>query len=493
MFTYTHGGGRGMGQRAKWVALFGFLVTIAFPAEAQTGTTRVVLAADPTSITDQNTLTYVITVSNSSLTVTSEVTCSVAQPGHLWVTGLSATNPDSVAVAEVFTNYSLSFEWRSGPIRPGRAAVFTMTGDLWDGLQVSAVTNVVHVNVRYTNSLPSSESFAVTNVAPVSNNDADSMADFVDPDDDNDGMADYWERYFGLDPRDAADASLDPDLDGRPNIQEYQEHSHPLIYGDYPGSGYLVVDNIDPDASDVTGFPFRTIRGALRAAFTGDTVEVRAGTYTGNVTLARAIHITGWDSSTVIIGSTSTLGSILQVLPGVTASVDHVVLASGRAERGGAVFNEGTLSLSNVLFSGSCAIGHTLDSYSYPAYFELAQGGALFNARNGRLGIYHCAFETNSAVGQGSNSGGYPGYGGAIYNDGVVTMRHSSLRGNFAMGGPCRPDTPAAGEATEGPCIRARAESVPWNTVPSSAMLRIRDRPSIQGQRLAAAYSMPAS
>jgi Tol biopolymer transport system component len=44
---------------------------------------------------------------------------------------------------------------------------------------------------------------------------------------DQDGMADAWETSFGLDPANAADASADPDADGRTNKQEYDAGSHP--------------------------------------------------------------------------------------------------------------------------------------------------------------------------------------------------------------------------------------------------------------------------
>ena len=40
-------------------------------------------------------------------------------------------------------------------------------------------------------------------------------------DSDRDGMPDVWESANGLDPNDAADADLDRNADGYPNIEEY--------------------------------------------------------------------------------------------------------------------------------------------------------------------------------------------------------------------------------------------------------------------------------
>jgi len=67
--------------------------------------------------------------------------------------------------------------------------------------------------------------------------DGDGVGDNADTDDDNDGMPDTWETENGLNPLDAADASLDPDGDGLTNLEEYQ--------GD-----------TDPNVSDAEAFPW---------------------------------------------------------------------------------------------------------------------------------------------------------------------------------------------------------------------------------------------
>jgi hypothetical protein len=52
--------------------------------------------------------------------------------------------------------------------------------------------------------------------------DRDSVADY-----DSDGMPDYWEQAFGLNPSNSADAALDGDSDGARNVDEYRAGTHP--------------------------------------------------------------------------------------------------------------------------------------------------------------------------------------------------------------------------------------------------------------------------
>src|SRR3954451_22688907 len=45
---------------------------------------------------------------------------------------------------------------------------------------------------------------------------------------DGDGMPDYWERRYNLNPRSAADGPQDTDGDGLTNQQEFQRHLDPI-------------------------------------------------------------------------------------------------------------------------------------------------------------------------------------------------------------------------------------------------------------------------
>jgi len=76
--------------------------------------------------------------------------------------------------------------------------------------------------------------------------DGDGLGNNADTDDDNDGIPDAWEIDNGLDPLDAQDASLDPDIDGLTNLQEYLEDKNPNVYDVQamrePRSVYIVAE-----------------------------------------------------------------------------------------------------------------------------------------------------------------------------------------------------------------------------------------------------------
>lgn len=70
--------------------------------------------------------------------------------------------------------------------------------------------------------------FTTQGVSNSPDTDGDLLANFADPDDDNDGMPDAWEIQYGLNPLNSADAGLDADGDGVTNLAEYQANSNPL-------------------------------------------------------------------------------------------------------------------------------------------------------------------------------------------------------------------------------------------------------------------------
>lgn len=65
-------------------------------------------------------------------------------------------------------------------------------------------------------------------------NDTDGILNSIDEDDDNDGIPDDYEDFYGMDPFDALDASSDSDGDGFSNLEEYKAGTDPTNADEYP-------------------------------------------------------------------------------------------------------------------------------------------------------------------------------------------------------------------------------------------------------------------
>ncbi len=100
--------------------------------------------------------------------------------------------------------------------------------------------------------------------------DDDWIMDKYDPDDDNDGMPDWWEEKYGLNPDDPTDANKDPDHDGLTNYQEYLHGTDPHKWdtdGDGLSDGYEVAIGTDPTVPNSTFTESQEITTIVSAAF----------------------------------------------------------------------------------------------------------------------------------------------------------------------------------------------------------------------------------
>ena len=108
------------------------------------------------------------------------------------------------------------------------------------------------------------------------------------------------------------------------------------------------------------------------------------------------------------------LGRIFSIGEGFTVTLTNATLINGKADKGGAIYNDGSLTLSDVKLSDNAADGY---------------GGAVFN--NGHLVVGNSVFDSNDIVNRGSASVDYGG--AAIYNwyDGVLTVSGSNFTNNI--------------------------------------------------------------
>ena len=154
------------------------------------------------------------------------------------------------------------------------------------------------------------------------------------------------------------------------------------------------------------------------------------GLVTGTLTLNQNVAMTAKEAANFVNGvvinkniaidgkghtiDAKNLGRIFSIGEGFTVTLTNATLINGKADKGGAIYNDGSLTLSDVKLSDNAA-----DSY----------GGAVFN--NGHLVVGNSVFDSNDIVNRGSASVDYGG--AAIYNwyDGVLTVSGSNFTNNI--------------------------------------------------------------
>jgi len=139
--------------------------------------------------------------------------------------GLDQTIAKNTSVAFDAGNSSdnvgiVSYEWDFGDGSRG-------TGLAADHLYTDVGYYTATLSVRDAAGNRGTDSVTITVVVDT---DGDGIPDPLDPDDDGDGMPDSWETANGLDPLDAADASLDQDGDRLTNHEEYEQGTDPRNY-----------------------------------------------------------------------------------------------------------------------------------------------------------------------------------------------------------------------------------------------------------------------
>jgi hypothetical protein len=146
---------------------------------------------------------------------------------------------------------------------------------------------------------------------------------------------------------------------------------------------------------------------------------------------------------------------IFEVLNG-TVSISGLTLTDGRAvgvsasaeqnglnERGGAIFNQGSLSLSDCVITNCSVVGGTGGATQDGSAGNGGRGlgGAIANL--GTLALTRCTLSGNSATGGtggqatgfGSPGSGGLGFGGGVYNEGVASITNCTISANQAIAG----------------------------------------------------------
>jgi predicted outer membrane repeat protein len=156
--------------------------------------------------------------------------------------------------------------------------------------------------------------------------------------------------------------------------------------------------------------PYQTIGQGINSVDENGTVHIADGTYSGigntNLTITKNMNITGQSQQGTIINGNNT-NWIFYINNGVTVNIQNLTLTNGSTTTGdgGAIYNEGTLTVNNSTFTNNNA----------------TYGGAISN--RGTMTINNSTFTNNNAT----------SWGGAISNRGVnMTVTGSTFIGNTA-------------------------------------------------------------
>ena len=165
--------------------------------------------------------------------------------------------------------------------------------------------------------------------------------------------------------------------------------------------------------------PKLSIKNATGTVNNGGTVNIADGTYTGDkntkITISKDMKIVGQSKTGTVINGTDSAW-IFYIQSGATVTIENLTLANGNADNGGAVYNDGSLTVNNSIFTGNY-----VDSIDYSDDPVTGFGGAIYN--NGVLIVDNSNFTSNVA------SYG----GGAIHNNGDLTVTGSNFDDNYVI------------------------------------------------------------
>ncbi|MCI7290851.1 MAG: hypothetical protein MR504_01470, partial [Methanobrevibacter woesei] len=136
--------------------------------------------------------------------------------------------------------------------------------------------------------------------------------------------------------------------------------------------------------------------------------DAEADRYTNGITINKDITI---DAKGHTIDARE-LGRIFNIANGATLTLNNAVLINGRADKGGAIYNDGTLNINNVTFKDNAA-----DNW----------GGAIYD--NGVVTVVDSTFNGNDIINRGSSSTDYGG--AAIFSNGDLKVDNSIFTNNI--------------------------------------------------------------
>ncbi|MBP2044999.1 beta strand repeat-containing protein [Methanobacterium aggregans] len=213
-------------------------------------------------------------------------------------------------------------------------------------------------------------------------------------------------------------------------------------------------DGLSPVYNTTSG-PKKTITNATGTVAVNGTVHIAQGTYNeSGININQNMTITGENQDNTIINGQQSGNSIFYVGPGITVTITNLTLRNSTAFNGGAIYNQGNLTVTNCTLTGNTATNYGGAIYNEGSLTvtnstltgnTASNGGAITNM-NGNLTVTSTIINNNVANDGGAisnygnltvtnsliNNNSAASYGGAIENYGTLTLTKSTLTGNSA-------------------------------------------------------------
>lgn len=204
---------------------------------------------------------------------------------------------------------------------------------------------------------------------------------------------------------------------------------------------------VNPTGNDDTGDgsagnPYLTIQKGISSIQDNGTLKIGNGIYGGvnntNITIDRNMNIIGESQAGTIIDGEN-LNRIFFIQSGVNVSICNLTFINGNNTSGGAIQNNGTLTVNNCKFTSNTA-GWDGTNTNYGGAINnqgtLTVNDSIFNNNNARVGgaIYNSPDSTlnvNNSIFSDNNAR----LGGAIYNHGTSYVKSSNFTNNTAVRG----------------------------------------------------------
>ncbi|HEV8021281.1 MAG TPA: choice-of-anchor Q domain-containing protein [Candidatus Lustribacter sp.] len=216
---------------------------------------------------------------------------------------------------------------------------------------------------------------------------------------------------------------------------------------------FAITVNLGPVVSTTADSGAGSLRAAIAQANPGDTITFLPGVTgtialtSGAITLAQNVTLGGPGAANLTISGTNS-SQIFVVSAGVTAAISGLTLANGKIAAtancacGGAIDNEGILTVGNIVFTNNSApggegggiytdTGTTLTVSNSTFAANAAQYGGAIGSESPNTTVSGATFTNNTAIGPSSSD--VP-EGGAIYSDDDIMISGSTFTSNVSGG-----------------------------------------------------------